>query len=200
MREPIWSSLWWQMIGIHCILVGDIHFFFFLNKLQDLCIHFQVITTAQLYILFKIVGFIILVIFVAFWLLSFNWSVHIEHFQYTPYPPTKPIVDKWYWFEQMIFTQTCTGYPLRSSKEKHHSFFILAPSSYLNPPAYESVYYTYTPCKSSNSLMSNPKNNFGFISRVNSISFANTFGIWTRDKLVYFSPCQYWYGKYKCIV
>lgn len=101
---------------------------------------------------------------------------------------------------QMIFTQTCTGYPLRSSKEKHHSFFILAPSSYLNPPAYESVYYTYTPCKSSNSLMSNPKNNFGFISRVNSISFANTFGIWTRDKLVYFSPCQYWYGKYKCIV
>lgn len=93
MREPIWSSLWWQMIGIHCILVGDIHFFFFLNKLQDLCIHFQVITTAKLYILFKIVGFIILVIFVAFWLLSFNWSVHIEHFQYTPYPPTKPIVD-----------------------------------------------------------------------------------------------------------
>lgn len=71
-------------------------FSFFLNKLQDLCIHFQVITTAQLYILFKIVGFIILVIFVAFWLLSFNWSVHIEHFQYTPYPPTKPIVDKWY--------------------------------------------------------------------------------------------------------
>lgn len=55
-------------------------------------------------------------------------------------------------------------------------------------------------CKSSNSLMSNPKNNLGFISRVNSISFANTFGIWTRDKLVYFSPCQYWYGKYKCIV
>lgn len=50
-------------------------FYFFKNKLQDLCIHFQVITTAQLYILFKIVGFIILVIFVAFWLLSFNWSV-----------------------------------------------------------------------------------------------------------------------------
>lgn len=47
-------------------------FFLFLNKLQDLCIHFEVITTAQLFILFKIVGFIILVIFVAFWLLSFN--------------------------------------------------------------------------------------------------------------------------------
>lgn len=145
--------------------------------MQSLCINFQVITTAQLYILFKFVGFIILIIFVAFWLLSFNWYVlinYFEHFQYTPVPVLTNDI------------HSDTGYLLRSSKEKHHSFFILAPSSYLNPPAYEFVYYTYTPCKSSDSLMSNPKNNFGFISWVNSISFANTFGIWTRDKLVCF--------------
>lgn len=169
------------MIWICCIFVGDI--FFFLHKFQDLNINFQVINTTQLYILFKIIGFIFLVIFVAFWLLSFNWSVHILFILNTfntPAIPGQP---------HQVLTNgihSDTGYPLHSSKEKHHSFFILAPSSYLNPPAYESVYYTYTPCKSSNSLMSNPKNNFGFTSRVNSISFANTSGIWTRDKLVYF--------------
>lgn len=141
--------------------------------IQDLNINFQVINTTELYILFKIVSFIILVTFVAFCGFSVLLSIH----------PLFPDNNTKCW--QMVFTQT-QAIPLHSSKEKHHSFFILAPSSYLNPPAYESVYYTYTPCKSSNSLMSNPKNNFGFISRVNSISFANTSGIWTRDKLVYF--------------
>lgn len=104
------------------------------------------------------------------------WTLSIHPL--SPDNNTKTSVDKWYSFRHWLSPPFV--------KRKHHSFFILALSSYLNPPAYEFVYYTYTPCKSSNSLMSNPKNNFGFISRVNSISFANTSGIWTRDKLVYF--------------
>lgn len=169
------------MIWICCIFVGDINWK--KKKFQDLYINFQVINTTQLYILFKIIGFIFLVIFVAFWLFSFNWSVHILLIWTLSIHPLSSDNNTKCW--RMIFIQTL-AIPSVPSKEKHHSFFILALSSYLNPPAYEFVYYTYTPCKSSNSLMSNPKNNFGFISRVNSISFANTSGIWTRDKLVYF--------------
>lgn len=65
-----------QVIWICCIFVGDIN----LKKKNSrpwYNINFQVINTTELYILFKIVSFIILVTFVAFWFLSFNWSVHI---------------------------------------------------------------------------------------------------------------------------
>lgn len=78
------------------------------------------------------------------------------------------------------------GYFFYSLKEKYYLFFILVFFLYLNLFVYEFVYYIYISCKFSNFLMFNFKNNFGFIFRVNFIFFVNIFGIWIRDKLVYF--------------
>lgn len=106
-----------QMIWICCIFVGDINLK--KKKFQDLYINFQVINTTELYILFKIVSFIILVTFVAFWLLSFTWSVHILIILNTFNTPAIPVNHTKCW--QMVFTQTKAIPSVRQKKNTIHS-------------------------------------------------------------------------------